>query len=78
MVLEHRARMEARPLMASAVDVLKVGMSTNHAACGGQYDFLKSFELRDEVVDVLSSPAQFNNVYDFEGGGTNQWWPVRK
>lgn len=55
MVLEHRARMEVPPLTASAVDVLKVGMSTNHAACGGQYDFLRSFEFRDEVVDVFSS-----------------------
>jgi hypothetical protein len=35
-VLEHRARVEVRPLTASAVDVLKVEMSTNHAACGGQ------------------------------------------
>jgi hypothetical protein len=52
-VLEHRAREEVRPLTASAVDVPIVGMSTNHAACGGQHDFL-CFKLRDEVVDLLS------------------------
>lgn len=53
MVLEHRARMEVRPLTASAVDILRVEMSTNHAACGGQYDFL-SFGVRDGVVDISS------------------------
>jgi len=31
MVLEHRARMGVRLLTASAVDVLRVGASTNHA-----------------------------------------------
>jgi hypothetical protein len=31
-VVEHRARMQVRPLIASAVNILKVEMSTNHAA----------------------------------------------
>lgn len=68
MVLEHHARIEVRPLMASlAVDVLRVKWSTIHATCVDQCDFLRSFGLRDEVVDMIiycPSAVQFKNVDD--------------